>query len=203
MADQAFTAVSSLGDGRRLIALAGPPAAGKSTVSELLLRRLLDTGRSAVLVPMDGFHLDNRLLESRGLLHRKGAPETFDAAGFGHLINRIRAGESAVYPVFDRSRDLAIAGAGEVTGDAEFVLVEGNYLLLNRGPWQALASLWDYAIWIDAPRDQLRHRLMQRWRDEGLTEEVAREKVDGNDMPNVDLLLNNRSIADLVLSAEP
>lgn len=122
LADQAPEHLLRVPGSRKLIALAGPPAAGKSTIAALLCDRLLATGRSAAVVPMDGFHLDNALLESRGLLQRKGAAETFDADGFCHLVGRIARGDAdIVYPVFDRHRDIAIAGAAHVKADVEFV----------------------------------------------------------------------------------
>jgi pantothenate kinase len=118
---------------RILVAIAGPPGAGKSTVAERIRQQLACAGRSAAVVPMDGFHLDNAVLAERGLHSRKGAPETFDVHGFRHLVSRIAAGEEDVaYPLFDRSRDAAVAGAAVLPSDIEFVLFEGNYLLLRQ-----------------------------------------------------------------------
>ena len=94
---------------RRLAAIAGPPGSGKSTLAEAVVEELRDRGHDAVLMPMDGFHLDNRLLEPRGLLARKGAPETFDFGGFITAIRRVREEPSVFLPVFDRSREIAVA----------------------------------------------------------------------------------------------
>ncbi|HSF93012.1 MAG TPA: hypothetical protein VLA51_12530, partial [Paracoccaceae bacterium] len=114
---------------RRLVALAGPPASGKSTLAETLCEKLNAAGCKTQVVPMDGFHLDNSILIERGLLPRKGAPETFDAEGFASLIARIKNTSEVFYPTFDRTRDIAVAGTGFVPKDCDTVVVEGNYLL--------------------------------------------------------------------------
>ncbi|MBF9030058.1 hypothetical protein HKCCE3408_06600 [Rhodobacterales bacterium HKCCE3408] len=201
MTERAATAILALPPGRRMVALAGPPAAGKSTVSGLLCNALNAAGRSAVVLPMDGFHLDNRIIEPRGLLPRKGAPETFDVAGFAALVRRIAAGETVYYPVFDRTRDIAIAGAGMVDDTTDIVLAEGNYLALDREPWTGLAPLWDLTIWIDAAEDDLVARLVDRWLAEGLPPAAAKARAMGNDVPNAMLVRENRRPCDLELVA--
>ena len=148
---------------------------------------------------MDGFHLDNAILMQRGLLDRKGSPASFDGAGFVHLVRRIAAGEDVIYPVFDRERDIAIAGAAHLPSDTEFVLVEGNYLLLKDPPWCDLRPLWTQAIAIDTPREVLAQRLLQRWLDHGLPAPQAAARRDANDMPNADLVLANSLPADLTI----
>lgn len=200
LARTAGDAIMALPDGRRLIALAGPPGAGKSTVADLTVRHLRGLGRQAVVVPMDGFHLDNRILADRGLLARKGAPATFDVAGFLHLVRRIaEAEQDIVYPVFDRHRDISIAGAAALPATTQDIIFEGNYLLLGQSPWRELAQYWTCSLFVTAPREELQTRLMQRWHDEGLPYETALQKVTSNDMPNVDLVLKSSRAADLVL----
>jgi pantothenate kinase len=97
---------------RRLVALAGAPASGKSTLAEALASELRSQRCATQVVPLDGFHLHNQILIDRGLLPHKGAPDTFDAQGFAHLIGRLHDDPEVYYPVFDRARDIAIAGAG-------------------------------------------------------------------------------------------
>lgn len=170
--------------GRRLVALAGAPASGKSTLAEALAEALGRAGASVQVVPMDGFHLDNHILEARGLLARKGAPETFDAAGFVHLVARLKAEHDVVYPLFDRSRDIAVAGAGHVDGTCDTVVVEGNYLLFDEDPWRQLMPLWDMSIRLTTPVPVLRERLVARWLAHGLPPHEAKARAEGNDLEN-------------------
>jgi len=169
---------------KRLVAVAGPPGAGKSTFAASLACALQKTGHSAVVVPMDGFHLDNRVLEANGLLNRKGAPETFDGMGFVHLVERIASGEHVVYPIFDRDRDMSISGAAELSPDTDFVIFEGNYLLCDVAPWDRLLPFWRFSIFLDPGPDTIGRRLLSRWKDQGLSETEARRRRDENDMPN-------------------
>lgn len=186
---------------RFIVAIAGPPGAGKSTLSEEL-RRLMPEG-SSIVVPMDGFHFDDIVLERRSLRNRKGAPETFDFAGFETLIKRIRSGEKDIaIPVFDRSMELSRAAADIVDSQARFILVEGNYLLLDEDPWRRLAPLFDFSIFINVPRPRLEQRLMQRWLGFGRSEADSRAWVESNDLPNVDRVLNARREASLVIDGD-
>jgi pantothenate kinase len=184
---------------RIVVAIAGPPGSGKSTLAERL-REVLPEGKSAV-VPMDGFHFDDAVLEPRGLRPRKGAPETFDYAGFAALLKRIRSGEPDVaIPVFDRSMELSRAGAAIVGSDVKFVIVEGNYLLLDEEPWSALSGLFDFSVFVDVPRSEIERRLMERWRGHGKSDDDARAWIASNDLPNVERVLARRRLADLVVS---
>lgn len=185
---------------RLVVAIAGAPGSGKSTLAGALRDALVAGGQGAVVVPMDGFHFDNAVLEARGLLPRKGAPETFDVAGFEHLLTRIRSGERDVaIPVFDRAIEIARAGAAIVEADARIVLVEGNYLLLDEEPWSRIGELFDFSIFLDTPRDELERRLVERWLEHGHGEEEARERARSNDIPNALRVTARRRPADLVI----
>ncbi|PSJ56325.1 nucleoside triphosphate hydrolase [Kumtagia ephedrae] len=189
------------GQSRFVVALAGPPGAGKSTLAENLLG-LFPQG-SAAVVPMDGFHFDDVVLEARGLRARKGSPETFDFHGFEALLRRIRANESEIaIPVFDRTVELSRAGAAIVGREVKFILVEGNYLLLDEQPWNRLGTLFDLSVYIDVPREELERRLVQRWDGHGKTPQEARAWIESNDMPNIDRVLARQRPADLVLRSE-
>lgn len=176
--------------GRRLVAVAGPPGSGKSTLAAALVETLGARDIAARAVPMDGFHLDNALLAQRGLTDRKGAPESFDADGFVHAMERLAAGGEVVLPAFDRSRDLAVAGRIVVEPATPIVIVEGNYLCLAAPPWNRLAALWDELVFLAPPIDVLEARLLKRWRDLGLSEDAVMRKVHGNDLPNARLVLD-------------
>jgi pantothenate kinase len=186
------------GTRRFVVAIAGPPGSGKSTLAANLHEVLPEN--ASVVVPMDGFHFDDVILDQRGLRQRKGAPETFDYAGFEALLKRIRSVEPEIaIPVFDRSMELSRAGAAVIGAETKFILVEGNYLLLDEAPWSALSGLFDFGIFVDVPRFELERRLLERWRDHGKSEEQARAWVASNDMPNVDRVLARRRQADLVI----
>lgn len=183
--------------GRIIVALAGPPGAGKSMLSARLLAAM--SQGEAALVPMDGFHFDNVVLNAMGLRNRKGAPETFDCAGLKATLLRIRSNEGDVaVPLFDREADLARAGAAIVPAGARLILVEGNYLLLDRTPWSELATLFDLTIFIDVPMAELERRLLARWTDLGRSEEAARAWVEGNDLPNARLVIEGSRRADIL-----
>jgi fructokinase len=169
---------------RKLIAISGPPGSGKSTLAQSVVSELQRRDLGAVVMPMDGFHLDDRILTARGLLPRKGAPETFDFGGFVTAIGRVCSEEYVILPVFDRSREIAIAGAEEITLKTTIVVVEGNYLCLDEAPWRDLNSFWDYSVFLDVPLVELERRLVQRWLDKGFGSEAARGKAQGNDIPN-------------------
>jgi pantothenate kinase len=181
---------------RFIVGVAGPPGAGKSTIAADIVAAI---GAGARVVPMDGFHLDNAVLDGLGLRARKGAPETFDALGFVHLMRRLRAGGDAAIPVFDRDADLARAGADLVTGADKYLIVEGNYLLLDEAPWRDLAPLFDLTVFIDVPIDELDRRLMSRWHHHGKTPAAARHWIDSNDMPNIRRVTLGSRRADIVI----
>jgi pantothenate kinase len=133
---------------RRVVALAGPPASGKSTFANQIADHLTAQGNSAQAVPMDGFHLDNSELDLRGLRSRKGAPETFDIAGLTDLIGRLGTEDKVPFPTFDRSHDRAAPDGGVLSHGVETVIVEGNYLLFDDKGWRDLYDLWDFRIFL-------------------------------------------------------
>lgn len=195
-------AALALPPGRHLIAVAGAPASGKSTYAHRLAYELTLAGRIAQVVPMDGFHLDNTILDGRGDRARKGAPHTFDARGFRRLLEDILNGGAVFLPLFDRARDLAIVAAGELSAETELVIVEGNYLLYDHPDWRDLARLWSLSIRLEVPLPILRTRLMQRWREHGLSGEDAIAKVRENDLPNGEEIAAHPLPADIVLVQE-
>ena len=170
--------------GRRLLGLVGAPGSGKSTVAQALLDAL--PGRAQV-VPMDGFHLANSELCRLGRAGRKGAPDTFDSAGYVALLRRLRdqpAGETVYAPEFRREIEEAVAGAIAVRPDTPLVITEGNYLLLQEGPWAGVAPLLD-EVWYVEVDDALRvERLLRRHQQFGRSPEAAQAWVAQTDEPN-------------------
>jgi pantothenate kinase len=199
--DVAGEIVARAGDAKRfLVAIAGPPGAGKSTLAENVAKALRAKGESAEVLPMDGFHMDNAVLIEKGLLKRKGVPESFDVRAFLDIVKAVRgADQEVLVPVFDRSRELAIASARIVSADDRFIVVEGNYLLFSQGKWAELEGLFDYSIMLAPPMEVLEERLWARWRGYKLDEEAAHAKVYGNDLPNGRLILENRRPADVTI----
>lgn len=184
---------------RTLIAIGGPPASGKSTLAGQLQMRLEEEGYPCGLVPMDGFHLDNKILVARGLLSRKGAPETFDVEGFAALIRRLGSENELSIPLFDRGRDCVIEDAGHINAQHQHIIIEGNYLFLNDGVWQDLHSFWRLGVFISPPQKILEQRLIKRWRDNGLDDACAKARAMSNDIPNGKLTVSkiNRQAIDI------
>jgi pantothenate kinase len=183
-----------------MLGLAGAPGAGKSTVAQALCDAL--PGR-AVVVPMDGFHLANAELVRLGRAGRKGAPDTFDSAGFAALLRRLRTQprDELVYaPDFRRELDEAVAGAIAVPGDIELVITEGNYLLLGQGAWADARTQLDAVWYIDIDPALRRARLVARHMRFGRSEEEAHRWVAQTDEPNALLVEAGRADADLVLA---
>lgn len=196
------------GEDRLIVALAGPPGGGKSTLAEATAARL-NAGRPGLcaILPMDGFHYDDILLNARGWRARKGAPHTFDVGGLAATLRRLRARDEAevVVPVFDRALEIARAGARPIARETPVVLVEGNWLLLAAEPWAALRPLFDLTALIVADRATLAARLAARWRDAGLPPAEIAAKVEGNDLPNAETVLSESAEPDFRIdgAAEP
>lgn len=188
---------------RRVVAIAGAPGSGKSTFVESLAEQLnADRPGFAHVLAMDGYHFDDRVLEARGHRPRKGAPFTFDVGGLAAMVDRLRAddGEDIAVPVFDRSLEIARAGAAIIPASARLVLVEGNYLLLDDPSWLPLQRRFDVTVMLDVPREELIERLIARWRGYGMDEPAIREKLQGNDLINADLVLSGSVPAHYVVA---
>lgn len=191
------------GDTRLIVAIAGAPGSGKSTLASEVARRLNQQKCPTIVVPMDGFHLDNTVLDARALLPVKGSPETFDVSGFIRLIKSLRTEDNVYFPSFDRTRDLSIAGSINVSTDHPVVIVEGNYVMFDAPLWRDLAPLWDVTVRLDVPLPDLRARLIQRWLSLNYSRTVATRRAESNDIPNAQSVIDNALPCDLHLSTHP
>lgn len=182
---------------RRLLGLAGPPGSGKSTLAQALVDAL--PGRT-IVVPMDGFHLANAELARLGRAERKGAPDTFDSAGYVALLRRLRsqsAGETVYAPEFRREIEEPIAGAIAVPPDVALVITEGNYLLLDDGPWREVREQLDDVWFVESDDAERREWLVQRHMRFGRSRQAAQDWVIHTDEPNARLISTSRHRANI------
>ena len=199
---------------RVVVGLAGPPGTGKSTVAALLVAHLRERGTSTALVPMDGFHLDQRELERLGRADRKGAPDTFDPAGFVALLRRLRdanepvvSGRGSTGSSSSRSaarspscRRSGRRHRGELPAAAHADLA-GTPASddVSLGAWKEVRDHLD-RCWFVAIDPAVRlERLVARHVAHGRTPEAAREWVGRTDEVNARLVDSTRSRADGVL----
>lgn len=187
---------------RSILGITGAPGSGKGTVARQVCQAL---GPAAVVVPMDGFHLANAELVRLGRRERKGAPDTFDVDGYLSLLRRIRdQGDRTVYaPDFRREIEEPVAGSVPVPPEVPLVITEGNYLLLDTGPWAGVRELLD-EVWFLRPDDTLRRqRLIGRHVQYGKTPDAARAWALGNDETNTALVAATAARADLIVLGDP
>lgn len=188
--------------GRVIAAVAGPPGSGKSTVAEAVAERInAHAPGMAEVFPMDGYHFDDLYLVPNGLRPRKGAPDTFDVGGLRSTLARLRANDEdfVAVPVFDRDIEIARAGARLIDRKVKVILAEGNYLLLDRKPWDSLRPLFDVTVLVDVPEPVLRERLTARWVHYRLTPDEIAWKLDGNDLPNGRIIMAESTAPDFRL----
>jgi pantothenate kinase len=187
-------------EGPRILGITGAPGAGKSTLALALVDAL---DGAATYLPMDGFHLAQVELRRLGRANRKGAPDTFDAAGFVALLGRLRAAtDEIVYaPAFDRALEEPIAGAIPIAREVPLVVTEGNYLLLDSPPWHGVRSLLDDAWYVELDAGVRVGRLIDRHVHFGRSPDAAREWVLRSDEANARLIQTSRGRADLVIRA--
>jgi pantothenate kinase len=181
-----------------MIGLVGCPGSGKSTFAATLAA---DVGASAIVVPMDGFHLAQRELLRRGRAEHKGAPDTFDALGYVELLTRLRRdADATVYaPAFDRHLEEPIAGSIAIEPRHTTIVTEGNYLLVDATPWSRVRELLDECWYVECEDSMRLARLTARHIAHGRTPEAAAEWVARVDEPNAALVRTTRERADRIV----
>ena len=187
---------------RVLIGIIGKPGAGKSTLSKFLLAKL--PKEFVTVVPMDGYHLSNKVLKDLKRADRKGAPDTFDVAGFISLVKRIRSEQTQniYYPIFDRAIEESISAQGVVTSATKVVIIEGNYLLHDDGGWEVCNDLLDESWMVDVDEDKRISRLISRHIAYGKEPEAAKAWAKGTDEVNAKLIERGRNRADFVVAID-
>ncbi|GIM93991.1 nucleoside/nucleotide kinase family protein [Paractinoplanes toevensis] len=208
LADRARSLVA--GGGRAVLGIAGPPAAGKTTLAEELVAALaphppagLEAGRWVAHVPMDGFHLADVELERLGLRDRKGAPDTFDALGYAALLRRLHEDEDEIIyaPGFERVIEQPIAGAIPIERTARLIVSEGNYLLVDTPRWRTVRPMLTEVWYADLDQDTRLGRLIARHLRFGKDETAATAWATGTDERNAEVIRATRERADLVIPA--
>jgi pantothenate kinase len=188
----------SVAGGRTLLGVTGKPGAGKSTLAAAITEAV----PSAVVVPMDGFHLPNEVLVRLGRRNRKGAPDTFDVDGYVTLLDRLRSqapGETITAPRYDRAASAPVADAIVIRSDRALVLTEGNYLLLGDAPWRSVRPLLDEVWFVEIDEAARVARLIARHIEFGKSAEEAYEWVMRSDEANASVVAATRALADFVV----
>jgi len=173
------------------VGICGAPGAGKSYMATALKRALVLQGVKTMVIPMDGFHLSSTQLAQLGLTQRKGAPDTFDVAGFVSLLDRItnRHPSDVIFaPEYDRTIHEPVAARVRIGPETRVVLVEGNFLLLDRPGWRDVGPHLSISWFLDVPAIIREDRLVQRHMDAGRSYDEAVAWVHDVDRPNADML---------------
>ncbi|WP_455835677.1 nucleoside/nucleotide kinase family protein [Pseudarthrobacter siccitolerans] len=184
---------------RTILGIAGAPGSGKSTFAAWI-RQQFEPGR-AVVVPMDGFHLGNAIIDGTPLRQRKGAIDTFDAAGYLSLLRRlVRRDEPVVYaPEFRRAIDEPVAASIAIPADVPLVITEGNYLLVDQEPWKEVRAQLDEVWFVDTPQALRLSRLVERHMSFGMDRAAAVAWANGPDEANAVLIQATRPAADRII----
>lgn len=189
--------------GRQVLGIVGLPGAGKSTLAQALVDTL---GDRAALAPMDGFHLANAELARLGRAARKGAPDTFDVAGYVALLRRLKLAvpdETVYAPAFHREIEEPIAGEIALPPDVLLIITEGNYLLFDEGAWSNVRIFLDEVWFVDVDPAQRHRQLLERHMRYGRSREDALAWIEHTDESNAVRIAATASRADFHVSLPP
>jgi len=197
---------------RALVGLAGPPGSGKTTLAALIrwLWSQFPTRARLACLSIDGWHLPNAELDRRTfrlpdgtrlpLRARKGSPGTFDVPALVAALQSLKTSRAAaVLPRYDRTIHEPVSGAVTVDPDTDLILLEGNYVLLQKPPWHRVRALMDAGVFIEIDPSLCRRDIIERHRRGGLSHAQAVAKYDSNDAANTSIVMPTRAQADLVL----
>ena len=193
LADSAERLTKQAESGRAVVGITGAPGAGKSTLTAELEAALRRKSLLAGSVPMDGFHFSNAVLDELGRHQRKGAPDTFDVAGYLAVLDRVRQaapeGEprEVLAPVYRRDLHEPVAAGTRVAGRG-IVVTEGNYLALNSLGWEGARERIDLLIMVEVDEAELIRRLVARHMSFGRHRADAGHWVRAVDLPNARLV---------------
>jgi pantothenate kinase len=184
---------------RAIIAFAGPPGSGKSTIAEEVVRRLNNRASKpfAVVMSMDGFHLPRKALDKlpnrEEAYERRGIAWTFDAPRAVSLVERLHETKNdrmvvISAPNFDHAEKDPVEDAIVIPGDISLVIMEGLWLLYDQEPWRQISSLVDDTWFVEVDADIARHRVATRHIKAGIETnwEDAVRRASGNDLVNGD-----------------
>lgn len=185
-----------------LVGIAGPPATGKTNLSERLASDLNAAGLETCVCPLDGFHMTNAQLDDAGLRDVKGRIDTFDGTAFARAVTRLKDGASFWWPQYSRQRHDPIPKGTRITGTQAVCIIEGNYILTDAEPWRSAANFFDLRIIMDASDTVLRLRLLNRHLQGGRSVKAAMTKINLTDMPNAQEIRTGYSYADILLKED-
>lgn len=190
---------------RSLIAIAGIPGAGKSTLVERLAQELIQRDITCKVFPQDGYHYYREKLaefeDPEEAFRRRGAPFTFDSDRFIGDIEKVRDGQNIWVPLFDHSKKDPVEHSIEIPSDTQVILVEGNYVGLDDEPWAKTKNLCDELWFLDTDHDLVRERIIKRHVSSGVARSVeeATERALGLDWQNALYVLHHTRIPDVVI----
>jgi pantothenate kinase len=188
---------------RYFLGITGDPASGKSTLAHDLTNAVNRRvhGDIAIMVSMDGFHLPNEVLYQRGLYPLKGIPDTFDVEGFITLLRRLHKSpfQTVTAPFYDRALHDPVHDGISIQPHHRLIIVEGNYLLYNKAPWSHVRPMLNEVWYVDASRDVITQRLLERHMKAGRSREDAEKKIASTDFPNAEIIEGTRLRADRII----